>query len=494
MDIKALRKKLKETLEAAKAAVMAGNLEDAEKFKGEATTIKAQIQAFEEIDAELKSANTVDVNIPLPGAAPDTAAKPTGEDEDDDPFKRAGSFLIDARPKAIMPSDDAVASSYAKAVYQTQFNEPAAAVKAVINDMYGRNYEWMRMAQWKAFLAYMRMKESHLDAKHMQLLHSIILTPELVAKAITEGWDISHLKSTMVEASDTLGGYIVPVDFQTRVLERLPGQTVMRGRAQMETTGRDVMQFPVATGGDTQYTSAIRETWVDETPVSTASETNLTFGMESLPIHTAMAVVPLSKNLLEDAAFNLANYLIRKFSEAAAINEDNSFLIGTGAGKPQGVLPGSSNGNSLTTANSGAAAALTFDGLILLMFSIASQYRQRAVWVAKRDTYRQIAQLKDGAGNYLWTELRGNNVTTGIPNTLRGFPVLEQESMPSVAASAFPVLFGDLQGYMIGDRVGMSVQRYDVNPGENIVKYETRRRLGGQTVEGYRLAVQQVAA
>jgi HK97 family phage major capsid protein len=376
-----------------------------------------------------------------------------------------------------------------KAFYKSQFGEQEAATAQILTELHGPDYQWKRVAQWKAFGAYLRGRENALTAPERATLKELILTPEYVVKAIQEGWDVGGLKTTMVEAVDILGGNLVPVDFQTRVLERLPGQTIVRGRAQMESTSRDRVQFPKILGGDTQYTSGMRETWVDETPTSTASETNFTIGMESVPIHTAMALVPLSKNLLEDTAFNLTAYVTRKFAEAAAVNEDNTFLLGVGAGKPQGFLPGGANTQGFQAVNSGAPATLTFDGLIGLMFGIASQYRSNATWIASRATYEAIAKLQDSEGVYYWTEVRGNNAV-GAPSTLRGFPVLEQEIMPAIAAGTYPILFGDPKAYMIIDRIGMSITRYDVNPGENLVKFEMKRRLGGQVVEPWRMATQ----
>ncbi len=382
-----------------------------------------------------------------------------------------------------------------KAIYQLRYGEMKPAIKSIVNSLYGNeaDYHIMREKQWEGFLHYMRGNDYAITAKHVKASRTLLLTPEYIEAAIQKGWDFPRFKATMVEASDTLVGYIVPVDFQARVIERLRGLTVMRGRAFEGETMRDKVQIPVATGGDSQHTSNVREVWVDETPAAAAAETNATFGLEDIGINTAMSVVPLSFNSLEDAAFNLPNYLTQQFANAAAINEDNSFLIGTGGGQPQGILPGSLNAKSLTEVNSTSAAALTFDGVLALTMNLDTQYKTNAVFIANKATYLIILQLKDGDGAYLWTEQRGNNVAPNA-TTLRGFEALQQEAMPDVAANAFPIIFGDPEGYAIYDRVGMSVKRYDVNPGENLAKFEMRRRLGGQVVEPWRFVVQKVAA
>ena len=52
--------------------------------------------------------------------------------------------------------------------------------------------------------------------------------------------------------------------------------------------------------------------------------------------------------------------------------------------------------------------------------------------------------------------------------------------MPSVAANAFPLAFGDFkEGYLIADRVGMRVTRDEITtPG--FVKFYARKRVGGK--------------
>jgi HK97 family phage major capsid protein len=72
--------------------------------------------------------------------------------------------------------------------------------------------------------------------------------------------------------------------------------------------------------------------------------------------------------------------------------------------------------------------------------------------------------------------------------------VLEQEAMPSIAAGTYPLLFGDPGAYEIVDRIGMSVRRYDVSPGQNIVHYEAKFRVGGQVTRPWAMAAQLVSA
>jgi HK97 family phage major capsid protein len=214
--------------------------------------------------------------------------------------------------------------------------------------------------------------------------------------------------------------------------------------------------------------------------------------LEAIPVHDVMAETFLSRNVVEDSAVDLVSELTTAFAEATAIDEDNQFLTGDGVGKPTGILiNGTTPDTGVSTVNSGAAAAVTADGLIDLEYEIPSQYRANCIWITARSSVREFRQLKAGDGHYLW----GSPDLTGEPATFDGFPIAEQEIMPAIAASAYPVLFGDPAGYRIVDRIGMTVERYlDASTARiNQVLYIMRRRLGGKLTHPERWGVQLIS-
>lgn len=446
----------------AKAALVAGNLEEGKRLRQEAETVQGLIEETAAVDGQI--AKSVAAQRPvLPG------------------------LYNDAPEPEVSASQAGISAAYTR-----RFGTTDSAIKAILTDLHGPNYEQAYWDQRMAFNRYLRKGEQGLESNQRRSLKGIVLTPNAVHDALTQGMDsVAALKATMVEAIDTLGGFAVPVDFQSRVIEKLQGMTVMRNRASIDQTSRDMVEIPTSTGGDDQYSSAVRVRWVDETPTAGVSDTNLTFGLESIPIHTVMAETGLGRNMLEDAAFDIEGYLTRKFAEASAIDEDNKFLVGTGAGTPQGILPGGTNVLGLTESITLAAADVTWDGLINLMYAVPSQYRQGSIWIGERNTFRNIAKLKSQANEYLWTPFQFAGGQEYTSAKLLSFPTVEQEGMPSIAAAAYPLIFGDPKGYQIFDRVGMTVERYlDSNTArQNMIIYVMRRRLGGQVVEPWRFAV-----
>jgi HK97 family phage major capsid protein len=112
------------------------------------------------------------------------------------------------------------------------------------------------------------------------------------------------------------------------------------------------------------------------------------------------------------------------------------------------------------------------------------------VWVGNSSTYGEIETLTtSGTGSDF---AFGQLSDTG---RLLGSPAYESEAMPDVAASAYPLIYGDFSGYWIVQRMGLSIQRFqDSNTGPAKVEYHVFRRVGGRVVEPWKFAVQKVSA
>jgi HK97 family phage major capsid protein len=258
------------------------------------------------------------------------------------------------------------------------------------------------------------------------------------------------------------------------------------------------------TGGDDRYPNAVRVTWVGDTPVENQADINSpTFGVVRTPIHIVKATVPVPLTLLEDSAFPLVDKINSWVADAYAIDENEQFLIGMGRATPLGLLPGGLNLNGFSRVFTGDA-----DGMVIvsttpgttvaadifkdLKHAVKRQYRAGCQWWMNDTTAGFISKLKDKNDRYIYVEsLKGEDE----PDTLLGYPVNIDEAMPDIAASAFPVVFGNPKGYQIADRIGMSVTRDDITQNEeDIVKFLFRRRLGAQPTAEWLFSVLQISA
>jgi len=487
---------LKEKLDALRASIKTA-LEDSSKLIGEGKFDEAKVKQ-DEAKTLRAQAETIKAQIEAEGDAANDALKAENDALKAKVAEQEATAKKPVQPAFVMEPATPVApvadTEGIKSFIALKYGEPDASVKAVLSDLYGfgDKYNQLRYDQMKAFVKYVRFGTPVLSSAEYGLLipsaKNIILSPDLIKSEIMSGRSVAEIKATLEEASQDLGGVLVPEDFRTEIIKRVMGITVVRGRAKVVTTTRDSIEWPKLEGGNNIYTSAVRVTWVDETPSSASvAETNPTWGMVRIPIHTVMARTNLSRNLLEDSAFNLLDIMAGLFGEAMAVDEDAQFLTGSGSGRPYGVLGDLGNGaqaapvTGVTSVVSGAAAAVTADGFLDLVYSLPAQYRQNGVHVLARTTLRDTRKLKDGDGRYVWQP----GLTAGQPQTLAGYAAYESENMPAIAANNHVDIFGDWNnGYVIADRVGMAVERVSdtTTVGTNQVALFARRRLGGQVV------------
>lgn len=448
-----LKEQLAFTLAKAKEAYEAGNIDEGNKLKAEAESIKAALHGLVALDGIQESASK--------------AMRPT-----------LPNGVQQERPQE---------SATVKAVYTMRFGEDSTVKQAVLTDLIGNDYRQRVWDQNVAFSKYLRGGESALDREEYKLLKMQIFAFEDITQMIKNGYDVNAIKATMVEAQGTLGGFAVPSTMQSEIISRLPGLTAVRGGGATVvnlTTGNST-EFVELTGGNDRYPTALRGAWGTET--QNPAEKNLTLGLKSINADVYTYKVPMSQSLVEDAA-NLVNILQEEATVTMAMDEDDAFLIGNGVGKPMGILPGSANALSLSVVNSGNASALTADGIKSLKRGIAAQYRRTASFIANSDTFLSIEKLKDGQGQYLFADLTDQD-------QLLNRRTYESEVMPDIAADAFSIIFGNMMGYYIVERSGMTIARFqDSNTGINKVEYHFRRRVGGRVVKPWMFCVQKVAA
>src|SRR5690606_6679996 len=243
-------------------------------------------------------------------------------------------------------------------------------------------------------------------------------------------------------------------------------------------------EFLEVTGGNDRYTSGLRGAWGSET--QNPDDRNITFGEKQANAHIYTYKVTLSQSLVEDVA-NIVSILQDEMVTTLALDADEAFLVGDGVGKPLGILPGGLNTLGLREVKSGQATALTSDGIKRLKRAVASQYRSGTTWVANSDTFSEIELLKDGEGRYLYSDLSEND-------RLLNRRSFESEAKPDVAGNAYPLIHGNMAGYGIVERTGMTIARYqDSQTTINRVQFQLRRRVGGRLLYPWMFAVQKVA-
>jgi HK97 family phage major capsid protein len=302
---------------------------------------------------------------------------------------------------------------------------------------------------------------------------------------------------TLAEGVDSAGGYLVPEDLHLELIRKIATMATVRANARVIQTSRDIASWPkLHYTTDDEYTSGVRLTWTGEAPASATTHrvTEPVFGRYAIPVHTAMASLPLTNDLLEDAAFDVTSLGSDLLAEAFTLGENDAFWNGSGITRPMGVLT-QVDGDGPASVKSGTASTLLADGLIDLAYALPSQYDRNSKFYFNKQTEKIIRKLKDSDGNYLWPIVAQAGNLGGAPRELLTYPTVRDEFLPNVAANAFPIVFGDMSSYLVVDRVGLSIQRLSELYAEtNITLLLARKRVGGQLVQPWRLRVQKVAA
>lgn len=166
---------------------------------------------------------------------------------------------------------------------------------------------------------------------------------------------------------------------------------------------------------------------------------------QKLPVerYKLATLLRLPSEFVADAAFDFESYLIRRLAECFGRAEDKAFITGTGTGEPTGLL------HDTDGAETGTSAALSYDSVIDLYFSVKPEYRRGGAWLMNDETAHALKKLKDDSGNYLWR---------GSDDTIMGKPVMISEYMPNAESGAKPILFGDFSYYWLIKRSPVTVK------------------------------------
>ena len=244
--------------------------------------------------------------------------------------------------------------------------------------------------------------------------------------------------------TDSEGGYLVPDEYEHTLIESLEEENIFRRFAHIIRTSSGDRKIPIVVSKGTA-------SWIDEE--AAYPESDGAFGQTSISAYKLATMIKVSDELLHDSVFDVASYIAREFARRIGAAEEEAFFTGNGTGKPTGLLHTTGGAEVGVTAKS--ATALTFDEVMDLFYSLRAPYRRSAVFLTNDATMKALRQLKNGNGDYIWQP----SVTAGTPDTILNRPVYTSTFMPTIAAGAKAMVFGDMNYYWIADREGRKFQR-----------------------------------
>lgn len=244
--------------------------------------------------------------------------------------------------------------------------------------------------------------------------------------------------------TNTAGGFIVPAGFRRRLVERMRQFGGIANAAEVfETADGALMNYP--TVDDTANIGQI----VAEGG-GFAAGADLVFANRTLSAYKYFAggagTAPLlvSWELLQDSAFDVADFVARKLGERIARLQAVHWATGTGTGQPQGLV------TPITATAPTLGATPTYGDLLATMLALDPAYRAGSSWVMNDATYGALLGITDTTGRPLVQDANaGIAGGTGEPRLL-GYPVVIDQAMPSRATGAKFLAFGNIrEAYVI---------------------------------------------
>ena len=271
--------------------------------------------------------------------------------------------------------------------------------------------------------------------------------------------NFKQISNVLQEGVDADGGYLVPDEYDHRLIDVLTEENIMRK-----------LGHKITTSGEHKINIAATKpaaAWIEEG--GALSFGDATFDQILLDAHKLHVAIKVTEELLYDNAFNLESYIIDMFGKALANAEEDAFLNGSGVGQPLGLFAATGGGTAAIS-----TASLTADDVIKLVYALKRPYRKNAKFIMNDQTIASIRQLKDNNGAYMWQP----SLVAGEPDKLLGYDVYTSPFCP-----AGKIAFGDYSYYNIGDRGTRSFKQLtELFAGNGMIGYVAKERVDGKLI------------
>lgn len=276
--------------------------------------------------------------------------------------------------------------------------------------------------------------------------------------AIRSGF--KRVSNVLQEGVDSDGGYLVPEEYDRRLIDVLDEENIMRGLA-----------TKITTSGEHKINIAATKpaaSWIEEGGALTFGDA--TFDQILMDAHKLHVAIKVTEELLYDNAFGLENYIITQFGKALANAEEDAFLNGDGTGKPVGIFAETGGGQTAGT----LTAAIKSDDVLDLVYALKRPYRKSASFIMNDKTLLALRKLKDNNGQYLWQP----SYQAREPDRVLGYAVHTSAFAPENA-----IAFGDYKYYNIGDRGSRSFKQLnELFAGNGMIGYVAKERVDGKLI------------
>jgi HK97 family phage major capsid protein len=305
-----------------------------------------------------------------------------------------------------------------------------------------------------------------------------VIPPEDFLQSIGLGFHDGRLRAAMFEKTGSAGGFFVPEPLARFYLDDSLEAEVIRPRATVYPMEADTLTIAGFDMLDNSSTIAgIAFQWLPEGGTAIVSAGKVR-GIK-LIANKGACFLNASRELVADGA-GISAQIEEKMRQALSYGMDSSFLRGTGAGQPLGIL---NSPCTITVAKVGSQVADTirYENIVGMYARLLPRSQRSATWLVHPSTLPQLLGMTVPIKNLAGTENVGGGYLPVLQDgRMLGLEVVVTERCSSIGDLG-DIILADLSMYAIGLRLDLVVESSNV-PGwlQDLVDYRVIARFDGQ--------------
>ena len=206
-----------------------------------------------------------------------------------------------------------------------------------------------------------------------------------------------EVQNALTIGTDSEGGYLVPDEYEKKLVEALEEEVFFRNLATVIKTSSGDRKIPIVT-------SKGEAAWIDEG--GQFPESDDSFGQTTISAFKLATMIKVSDELLNDSVFNIEQYISREFGRRIGTKEEEAFFIGDGKGKPTGIFNATGGAETGVTST---GTSITFDDVMDLYYSLRAYEglaeAVRSVILSNQDSLKNVdtadlQQYGKGSSNF----------------------------------------------------------------------------------------------
>jgi len=262
------------------------------------------------------------------------------------------------------------------------------------------------------------------------------------------GADGEHMSAEMRMDNNTSGGFMVPPQLRTTIMQVQPQGALVRPRAQVIEAGDPpdagviIPALNQEGANPAHMFGGVEVKWIEEG--GEKPETDAELRQIALTPHEVAGFVTVTDKFLRNwqAASSFIENLLRGAVTAA---EDHAFMRGSGVGQPLGAI----NSGAARWHNRAVANQVNYDDLVSIVARLLMRAGTSPVWSIPQGALPQLAKLTDPEGHYIWKP----NAVDGFAGNLMGYPVRWNNRAPLLGQKG-DLILADWSHYLIKDGSG----------------------------------------